>query len=52
MGNEVIGLDSSIANRKVVVYRLNDASYEYSQILEPFNETEDYGYPTEVLRRW
>ena len=35
-------LDSSIANRKVVVYRLNDASYEYSQILEPFNATEDY----------
>ena len=31
-GNEVIGLDSSIANRKVVVYRLNDASYEYSNI--------------------
>ena len=47
-GNEVIGLDSSIANRKVVVYRLNDASYEYSQILEPFNETEDYGYSIAV----
>jgi hypothetical protein len=42
-GDAVIGLDSSIANRKVVVYRLNDSSYEYSQILEPFNQTEDFG---------
>ena len=47
-GNEVLGLDSSIANRKVVVYRLNSASYEYSQILEPFIETEDYGYSIAV----
>ena len=38
-----LGLDSSIANRKVVVYRLNSNSYEYSQILEPFNQTEDFG---------
>ena len=42
-GGVSLGLDSSIANRKVVVYRLNDSSYEYSQILEPFNQTEDFG---------
>ena len=42
-GDAVLGLDSSIANRKVVVYRLNNASFEYSQILEPFNITEDFG---------
>ena len=42
-GGVSLGLDSSIANRKVVVYRLNGSSYEYSQILEPFNLTEDYG---------
>ena len=42
-GDVSLGLDSSIANRKVVVYRLNGSSYEYSQILEPFNQTEDYG---------
>ena len=38
-----LGIDSSIANRKVVVYRLNGTNYEYSQILEPFNLTEDFG---------
>ena len=42
-GDVVLGLDSSIANRKVVVYRQNGTNYEYSQILEPFNETEDFG---------
>ena len=42
-GGVTLGLDSSIANRKVVVYRLNGTNYEYSQILEPFNQTEDYG---------
>ena len=42
-GGITLGLDSSIANRKVVVYRLNGTNYEYSQILEPFNQTEDYG---------
>lgn len=47
-GDAVLGLDSSIANRKVVVYRLNNASYEYSQILEPFNQTEDYGFSIAV----
>ena len=42
-GDVVLGLDSSIANRKVVVYRLAGTNYEYSQILEPFNITEDFG---------
>ena len=42
-GDVTLGLDSSIANRKVVVYRLTGSSYEYSQILEPFNQTEDFG---------
>ena len=34
--------DSSIPNRKIVVYRKNLNHYEYSQILEPFNLIEEY----------
>ena len=34
--------DSSIPNRKIVVYRKNGNHYEYSQILEPFDLTEEY----------
>ena len=51
-GDVSLGLDSSIANRKVVVYRLNGSSYEYSQILEPFNQTEDYGSTIAVSEDW
>ena len=42
-GGVSLGVDSSIENRKVVVYRLNGSNYEYSQILEPFTVTEDFG---------
>ena len=35
--------DSSLPTRKVVVYRKNQNHYEYSQILEPFNTTENFG---------
>ena len=34
--------DSSIPNRKIVVYRKNGNHYEYSQLLEAFNLTEEY----------
>lgn len=34
--------DSSIPNRKVVVYRKNGNNYEYSQLLEALSLTEDY----------
>ena len=35
--------DSSIPNRKIVVYRKNGNHYQYSQTLEPFDTVEDYG---------
>ena len=35
--------DSSIPNRKVVVYKLVNDQYVYSQLLEPFNLTENFG---------
>ena len=35
--------DSSIPNRKVVVYKLSNDQYVYSQLLEPFNNTEQFG---------
>tara|TARA_Y200000002_G_scaffold136879_1_gene112844 strand:+ start:13385 stop:28348 length:14964 start_codon:yes stop_codon:yes gene_type:complete len=34
--------DSSIPNRKIVVYRKNGSHYQYSQLLEAFSSTEDY----------
>ena len=36
-------VDSSLASTKIVVYRKVADQYEYSQILEPFNQFEDYG---------
>ena len=35
--------DSSIPNRKIVVYRKNGNHYQYSQTLEAFDTVEDYG---------
>ena len=36
-------VDSSLPNVKVVVYRRVNDQYTYSQILEPFNQFEDFG---------